>query len=307
MILNGKFTRWLSPIGKASKTMKDLTPAIEAGGCNIKGLPEWAITILAHNGYAVIQIHLGTETLVASTYVVWAEQGSEAAWRTAMAAHAEIMRPFLGKIPEASHIPEKPLAPKWIATLVQHRERHYEIIPHTPRVGSIVTNIALCIIEYYGSMEPKGPKQNSEPDEEYKVMKIFNMGEQIVAADYFGSDWENTGKYLVTCMGGAIRLLWPTCRKSTIQQMMSAKEIIVTRGFYEGQEALEILFDDHSGAPFKLLMTESSVVGFFPGDPGDKPWNFVVWMWVNGGPRIVFTRMAHWCQGTTLPYGSASS
>ena len=45
MMLNSEFTRWLSPIGKASKTMKDLTPAIEAGGCNIKGLPEWAIRL----------------------------------------------------------------------------------------------------------------------------------------------------------------------------------------------------------------------------------------------------------------------
>jgi hypothetical protein len=301
MILNGDSARWVSPIDKASKRMKDLKPAIEAGGCNIKGLPEWAITILAHNGYAVMQTHLGSETLVATTYVVWSEHGSDAAWRAAMAAHQEEMKPFLGKIAEASHIPEKPMAKRWIAVLLQHQERHDEIIPQIPRIASIINDLALCAIEYYGSMDASCQKSDSESDEEYRLMKILSFGEQIVAADYFGSDWENSGKYLVTCMNGVIRLLWPANRKPTIQHMMLAKEIVVTRGIYEGEEALEILFDDHSAAPFMLLMTESSVVGFFPGDPGDTPWMFAVWMWVDGGPRMVFSRMAHWRQGTKLP------
>ena len=299
-MLNGDSTRWLSPIGKASKAMNEMTPAIEAGGCCIKGLPDWVITIVAHNGYAIIQVHLG-ETLVASSYVVWAEQGSDRAWRSAMAAHKELMNAFLGKIPEASHIPEKPLAPKWIATLMQHKERHHEIIPHSPRVGSIVTNLALYMIQYYGSLEAKRSKPSPGSDGKYSLMKIVSIGELIVASDYFGGDWENTGKYLVSCNEGAIRLLWPSCRINEVQQMMTADEIIVTRGVYEDSEALEILFDDHSASPFMLVMTDSSVVGFLPGDPGKRRWKFTIWMCVNGRPRMVYSRMAHWRQGTDLP------
>ncbi len=300
MILNCDSWSWLSPIGKSSKTMKSLTPAIEAGGCSIKALPEWVITILAHNGYAVIQTHLGS-TLVATTYVVWSEHGSDPAWRTAMAAHHETMKPFVGKIAEASHIPEQPSAQRWIATLIQHRERHDEIIPRIPHVGQILKKMALCAIEYYGSIYASCQKSDPESDDEYGFMKIISIGEQIVAADYFGSDLENAGLYQVTCMNGVIRLMWPANRKATIQQMMLAKEIIVTRGTYEGHEALEILFDDHSEAAYMLLIMESSLVGFFPGDPVDKPWKFAIWMWVNGGPRMVYSKMAHWRQGTTLP------
>ena len=301
MMLNGGITNFLSPIGRTSKTMKEMTSVIEAGACEIKNLPDWMITMIAHNGYAIIQVNFGTKTLVSSTYVVWAEQGSDAAWSSAKAAYGEKMKPLLGMIPEAIHMREKPLAPKWIATLIQHIERPLEMIPHAPLLGCIVSNLALCMIEYYGSMETKCSKPNSVSADENPFMTILNDGQKIIACDYFGSDLENTGKYLISCNHGAIRLLWPACRKNTVQEMMQAKEIIVTRGIYMGQEGLEVLFDDHSNVPLSIVMTDSSVIGLFPGDLGDKQWKFTIWMRVNGRPRLVFSRMAYWREGTNLP------
>lgn len=83
--------------------------------------------------------------------------------------------------------------------------------------------------------------------------------------------------------------------------MMTAKEIIVTRGEYQGREGLEILFEDHSEAPLSITLTDSSCIGLLPGNPGCKPWNFAVWMWMDGCPRMVYSSVAYIREGKDLP------
>lgn len=61
--------------------------------------------------------------------------------------------------------------------------------------------------------------------------------------------------FLASVNAGVLRILTPTChRQAFLREAATAKEVIVSRGFWPiaGDDGIEILFDDHSETPYAL-------------------------------------------------------
>jgi len=197
--------------------------------------------------------------------------------------------------------PNKPTSPKWLGTIV---------MPVPASEGSSlfwVANYEQCMAmalinpEQLAEFVNARCAKNSSDDDGPNVITIKNSGQNIVDTDYFGSEMEKMGKFVVSCSNGAIRMLWPRSRGSEIQEMMTGEEIIVTRGILQNNDGLEILFDDGSDSPYAIQMMGSSIAGSFPEDPGQGQWKLTVWEWVNGGLNMVLSKPTFWRKGTVLP------
>jgi hypothetical protein len=94
------------------------------------------------------------------------------------------------------------------------------------------------------------------------MIVIKNAGQAISETNYWTSPQAEAGFFYLSWNAGAARLLVPAEQKATIRDMLTAEFCIVSRGPWaerDGQTAFELLFEDHSDAPFSItLLTEQS-------------------------------------------------
>lgn len=136
------------------------------------------------------------------------------------------------------------------------------------------------------------------------LLTIENDGPAIRATNYWASDYARRGAFYLSCNAGAFRLLVPPAHESVIAEFRTAREIVVSRGLYEGRDALEILFDDHTDSPFSLHMGSEQVDRMPATEDTKTVWAFTVWIKGKGGGGAVkaFEHACHYRVVATLPH-----
>lgn len=86
-------------------------------------------------------------------------------------------------------------------------------------------------------------------------MIIKNDGKRIVETNYPQTEWYKNGIIAASVNAGCVRLLMPDAFLPAVAwDMQTAKEIIITKGSYQGQPGYEVLFDDHTDNPYVLQL-----------------------------------------------------
>jgi hypothetical protein len=88
-------------------------------------------------------------------------------------------------------------------------------------------------------------------------MLIKNQGRSLVWTDYWLTDQATRGYFFLSWHAGAARLLVPDTAQSSLQEMRTGSIAIISRGPWtdqDGREAIEILFEDGSDAPFSCTL-----------------------------------------------------
>jgi len=101
-------------------------------------------------------------------------------------------------------------------------------------------------------------------------LRIQNNGTEIAATNYWKTDYAKHGFFYLSANAGCIRLLVPSIVsgealqetygrpsevEDIIREMATAHSVILSRGMYEGQDSVEILFEDDSDAPYTQIIS----------------------------------------------------
>lgn len=116
------------------------------------------------------------------------------------------------------------------------------------------------------------------------MLTIENRGQAIAKTNYWDSDHAQAGYLYLTWNAGASRLLIPDSQKPMLREMKSAREVIVSRGPWSaqgGRDALELLWEDDSDAPFCLHLVAEQTDRLLPDT--DQGGGFVITAWTRGG------------------------
>ncbi|MCK7579296.1 MAG: hypothetical protein MZV65_28570 [Chromatiales bacterium] len=87
------------------------------------------------------------------------------------------------------------------------------------------------------------------------MIRIQNRGQAIAATDYWSSAHAANGLVFLSWNAGCARLLIPDAAKSILRELKGAREVIISRGpwvDHDNRDALELLWEDGSDAPFAL-------------------------------------------------------
>ena len=136
------------------------------------------------------------------------------------------------------------------------------------------------------------------------MLSIHNHGPLITSTDYWESQLAGAGKVFCSVNAGAIRILLPPSAYTFLADMRPARYCILSRGPWpaeSAQDAIEILFEDDSDAPFALHLTAASfdVLPAAP-DPG-RGWVVSAWISKDGRPHKALEKLCHWRQAPYLP------
>jgi hypothetical protein len=115
-------------------------------------------------------------------------------------------------------------------------------------------------------------------------MIIKNRAQTILATDYWDSDHARAGYVFLSWNAGAGRVLIPDSQKALLRDMKPAREVIVSRGPWHdqgGREALELMWEDDSDAPFCLHLVAEQCDRLLPDT--DQGGGFVITAWTRGG------------------------
>lgn len=136
-------------------------------------------------------------------------------------------------------------------------------------------------------------------------IQIENQGQDIISSNYWGSDIEKQRLLFLSPNAGAIRLLVPRNYEAELQDMTKDCDyVIVTRGKWNGAEAVEILFENHSHTPYSITLTADSCL-MLPGNPGsDRQWGFAIWTLDETTNRPIkrYAFKSKWRRADELPY-----
>jgi hypothetical protein len=120
-----------------------------------------------------------------------------------------------------------------------------------------------------------------------EFIQIANKGQAIASTNYFDSPQAARGLFYLTWNAGAGRLLMPDSQKPSLLDMRSAKYVIVSSGPWVeqgGLPALELLFEDHSDAPYALTIPLAHSDRHLPS--ADQGGGFYISVWTRGGQKL---------------------
>ncbi|HFO9369580.1 hypothetical protein, partial [Escherichia coli] len=83
---------------------------------------------------------------------------------------------------------------------------------------------------------------------------------------------------------GAARLLVPDAAKHLLREMRGAEYVIISKGTLHGRDALELVFEDGSDAPFVIHMLSEQCDRLLP--ENNQGGGFVVTVWTRGGNQL---------------------
>lgn len=111
-----------------------------------------------------------------------------------------------------------------------------------------------------------------------EILTINNDGPQIVSTNYFDISLARRGAFYVSINAGAFRLLVPPTYEQAIADFQTAREVIVSRGTWQGKEALELLFDDHTDNPYSIHVGPGQYDRLPLASDAGKAWQFSAWV-----------------------------
>ena len=112
------------------------------------------------------------------------------------------------------------------------------------------------------------------------MLTIKNNGQAIAATNYWDSAHARAGYCYLSWNAGAGRLLLPTSQEQMLSEMRGAALVIVSRGPWAdhgGRDALELLFEDGSDAPFCIHLVAEQCDRLVPDDDQGGGVIFAVW------------------------------
>lgn len=137
------------------------------------------------------------------------------------------------------------------------------------------------------------------------MLTIKNHGALILESNFWDSEQAAAGKLYVSLNAGAFRLLLPSGIESVIADMTTAKECVVSRGPWSQaglNDALEILFDDHTSDPFALHLSPETFDRLPAEEDAGREWVLTVWTSRRGKPRQVLSRPCFYRRVPRIPW-----
>ncbi|MGB6053727.1 MAG: hypothetical protein WBG17_00660 [Burkholderiaceae bacterium] len=131
------------------------------------------------------------------------------------------------------------------------------------------------------------------------MIEIINDGPAIVRTNYWETKHAAAGYVYGTWNAGALRLLIPDSMLDQIAEMRTGRLAVVTRGALMGRpDALEVLFDDDSDAPYALHIVREQIDRIVP--ESDAGSGIVVTVWSRMGKLAEWP--GHYRVAAALPY-----
>lgn len=131
-------------------------------------------------------------------------------------------------------------------------------------------------------------------------IRTDNHGPLITRTDYWETEYAGGGKIYCSVNAGAIRVLLPPSKYGDLASMRAAQYCVLSRGPWPevgAPEAVEILFEDHSSAPYAIHLTAQSFDAL-PDEPlAGREWVVSVWTLKDGRPHKALERACHWRRG----------
>lgn len=137
------------------------------------------------------------------------------------------------------------------------------------------------------------------------MLEIHNHGPLVVRTNYWESDMAQAGKFYCSVNAGAIRLLVPQSQRPAIEDMRASTRIVLSRGPWPAMglpEAVELLFDDGTDAPYALHLSPESFDLLPAEPPTGYEWVLSVWDEKKGRPHKAVERPCHWRRVPRIPW-----
>lgn len=116
------------------------------------------------------------------------------------------------------------------------------------------------------------------------LIEILSKGQQITHTNYWELENAKRGLFYLSWNAGAARLLVPETQKQSIKEMKTGKFVIVSRGKFQGRDALELLFEDNSDSPFSIHIETKQTDRLIP--DFEQGGGFVVTVWTKSGQKL---------------------
>ena len=113
-------------------------------------------------------------------------------------------------------------------------------------------------------------------------IQIANDGKELKYTNYWDMDHAKKGFFYLSWNAGSARLLVPQNREDQIKEMKTAKCVIISRGWLQGRDAIEFMFEDHSDNPYCLHLDKAQC------DSIPKKIEFDVDIWTQEGKQATF-------------------
>ncbi len=108
-----------------------------------------------------------------------------------------------------------------------------------------------------------------------QLIIIGNAGGEIESTNYFDLELARNGFMFLSWNASVARLLVPDCQHYFIAEMLTGKHCVITRGNLMGRDALEIMFDDGTKAPFTVNIQTHQCDRLIQND--NKPFTLATW------------------------------
>ena len=89
-----------------------------------------------------------------------------------------------------------------------------------------------------------------------RVLTFENSGPDLIATNFWDTPLAAAGFCFLSWRQGVARLLVPQAHVAAVREMSTGREVLMTSGTYRGRtDCLELLWEDHSVAPFSITMS----------------------------------------------------
>lgn len=117
------------------------------------------------------------------------------------------------------------------------------------------------------------------------MIRIENKGQEIISTNYFQTENARNGYFYLSVNASAFRLFVPRMQESAIAEFQTAKNLIISRGNFQGYDALEILFDDETDNPYSIHIISAQIDRMPVAD--DAGWSYTFSAWTSAGGESV--------------------
>lgn len=133
---------------------------------------------------------------------------------------------------------------------------------------------------------------------------IENDGPEIIRTNFWQTDMAKSGMFFLSANAGAFRLLVPLLMTREIEEFQTAKDIILTRGFWPESkgEGMEILFDDGTDNPYSMHLSANQLDRWPLKEDIGKSFIFSAWIMEDFKPICVFKSTCLYRTAKKLPY-----
>jgi hypothetical protein len=115
---------------------------------------------------------------------------------------------------------------------------------------------------------------------------IGNSGQQISFTNFWDSEIARNGFVYMSWNAGVARILVPDNLKNYVREMKTGQYCIISQGPWLVPESpsIELLFEDHTSAPFSLQISPAQIDRF--NACADRDEDFYVSVWTRGGMKL---------------------